>query len=47
MDFAALDTRQQEMLVDFALTEGVQHLHTELVTAVLASDWQRITRDHL
>ncbi len=44
VDFAALDIRQRETLLDLALTEG--RLPPELLDAVLASDWDRIVRNH-
>ncbi len=47
VDFARLDRRQQETLVDLAHTEGVKGLTSELVAAVLARDWERLANDHL
>lgn len=45
VDFAALNERQRETLIDLALTENP--LRPELLDAVLAGDWDRMIRDHL
>ena len=42
VDLARLDLRQQETLLDFALSEGVAGLPEALVAAVLALDWERL-----
>lgn len=47
VDFTSLDRRQQETLLDFAWSEGVTALRPELVAAVLARDWTRLSGEHL
>lgn len=47
VDFAKLDRRQQETLLDFAHTEGAAALRPEFVAAVLAADWPRLIGGHL
>ena len=47
VDFARLDQRQRETLLDFAWTEGIAGLRPEFVEAVLVSDWTRLVDDHL
>ncbi|MBM3860782.1 MAG: hypothetical protein FJ395_14175 [Verrucomicrobia bacterium] len=42
-----LDQRQEETLLDFAYTEGLNNLKPEFVAAVLAKDWERIVKEHL
>ncbi|HTF13151.1 MAG TPA: hypothetical protein VK643_00615, partial [Burkholderiales bacterium] len=46
-EFAKLDQRQQETLIDFAYTEGVASLRPDLLAAVLAGDWTRVVGEHL
>jgi len=47
VEFARLDPRQQETLLDFAHTEGVGKLRPEFVSAVLAGDWPRVVNEQL
>lgn len=47
VDFAALDGRQQETLLDFILSEGVAGLKPQFMDAVLARDWDRLVNGHL
>jgi len=46
IDFARLELRQQECLLDFAQTEGVAAIPETFLAAVLASDWPKIIHDH-
>jgi hypothetical protein len=46
IDFARLETRQQECLLDFANSEGAAALPEAFLAAVLANDWPKIARDH-
>lgn len=45
--FAELDRRQQETLLDLALSESTSRLNPDFLAAVLARDWQRMIRSHL
>lgn len=45
VDFAMLDQRQRETLLDLAFTEGA--LSPALIEVVLARDWGRMEREHL
>ncbi|MDR0352345.1 MAG: hypothetical protein LBI02_02965 [Opitutaceae bacterium] len=45
IDFARLDRRQRETLLDLASTGDA--LHPDLLETVLARDWERLTREHL
>ena len=47
VNFASLDQRQRETLLDLGYTEGVSNLKPELVDAVLSGDWDRIVNDCL
>lgn len=47
VDFAQLDGRQQETLLDLALTEGVPGRRPEFIATVLAGDWDRMIREQL
>jgi hypothetical protein len=47
VDFDHLDKRQQETLLDFAYTEGVDGLHEDFLDAVLKRNWERLVRDLL
>jgi hypothetical protein len=47
IDFDKLDVRQEEALLDLAHTQGVKVMPGAFVEAVLASDWERISREHL
>ena len=47
VNFATLDGRQQETLLDFASSEGIAGLRAEFVSAVLAGDWSRVVSEHL
>jgi hypothetical protein len=47
IEFAQLDRRQQETLLDLAYSEGVAGLSEELVSCVLASDWKKLANAHL
>jgi hypothetical protein len=46
VDFAKLDRRQQETLLDLAFSEGVGGLKSEFIGAVLAKDWSRVVNEH-
>ena len=46
VDFAQLDLRQQECLLDFAQTEGAAAIPETFLAAVLANDWPKIIHDH-
>ncbi len=47
VDFANLDLRQQETLLDLAYTEGIAQLPPAAVSAVLTQDWNRLISQHL
>ena len=47
VDFARLDKRQQETLLDFAYTETPAPIPAKFLAAVLVGDWQRVTDEHL
>ncbi len=47
VEYSRLDPRQQETLLDFAHSEGVAGLRADVVAAVLASDWKRLSGEHL
>jgi hypothetical protein len=42
----SLTGQQREVLLDFALSEGVANLRADFLAAVLADDWLRILREH-
>jgi hypothetical protein len=46
VDFDALDRRQQETLLDFAHSQGVNGMREELISEVLAADWQSLVQNH-
>lgn len=46
-NFESLDARQQETLIDFALSEGADKLKDAFLKAVLARDWNRLLSEHL
>ena len=46
VDFAGLSTRQQEMLLDFAWTEGAARVPAEFLETVLQGDWPRLGSEH-
>ncbi len=45
--FDALDRRAQEILLDHAYTEGVEHLPPAFLDVVLQADWDRLLDQHL
>ena len=47
IEFEKLDRRQQETLLDLALSEGVGGLQSKFVAAVLAGDWNQLVKQHL
>lgn len=47
VDFASLNQRQRETLLDLGFTEGAARLQPELVDAVLAEDWGRMIQECL
>ncbi|HEY3900710.1 MAG TPA: hypothetical protein VGM54_19025 [Chthoniobacter sp.] len=46
VDFDTLDRRQQETLLDFAHSEGVNGVREEFISAVLAAHWQSLVQNH-
>jgi hypothetical protein len=47
VNFASLDQRQRETLLDLGYTEGVSNLTPEFIDAVLSGDWDRMANDCL
>lgn len=47
IDYAKLDERQQETLLDLAHSESVGGLRQPFIDAVLARDWARMVNEHL
>lgn len=45
VDFAALEKRQRETLLDLAYTEGT--LQPDLLEAIVAGNWDKMIKDHL
>ena len=46
-DFDALSRKSQEMLVDFALSEGATNIPPALCDAVIKEDWNRLFNDFI
>lgn len=45
--FDGLSEKQQEILLDFALTEGARNLSKDFLTMVLEQDWEKLTSEAL